>query len=73
MLDLPLRDMTDAAYRLMVLWFSQEEDQIKQAERVEKHFRDRETEFETGIPVLPGWAGIGDVQARYGDGASPFN
>lgn len=47
----------------------------EQLERVEKHFRDLEEEYETGIPVLPGWASIGDVASRYGndDGADPFS
>lgn len=44
-------------------------------ERIDKYFRDLETEYETGIPVLPGWAAIGDVASQYGvdDGADPFS
>jgi hypothetical protein len=73
--ELPLRDLVDAAFRLMNLWACQDQAQRDQMERIDKYFRDRETEYETGIPVLPGWASIGDVAARYGvdDGADPFD
>lgn len=41
---------------------------------VHQYFRNKETEYETGEPVLPTWASIGDVASRYGtDGASPFD
>lgn len=45
-----------------------------QMQNVYRFFRDKETEFETGELVLPGWAGIGNAAARYGadDGADPF-
>lgn len=37
------------------------------------HFRDKETEYETGEPVLPSWASVGNVAAQYqADGADPF-
>jgi hypothetical protein len=46
---------------------------MKQVESINKHFRDREIEYETGEPVLPGWASIGNVAAQYGmDDADPF-
>lgn len=58
----------------MILWYNQEEQQLENAERFEKHFRDREIEYETGELVMPGWTSIGDVGARYGgDEASPFD
>lgn len=65
----------DAAYHLLITWACQDQGVHKQAEAINAHFRDRETEFETGVPVLPGWAAIGDVASRYGvdDGASPFD
>jgi hypothetical protein len=32
-----------------------------------------ETEYETGVPVLPGWASIGNVASQYGiDDADPL-
>lgn len=64
--------MTDAAYRLMILWHCQDEEQLKTVERVESYFRDREIEYETGELVLPGWASIGNAAAQYGD-ESPFS
>jgi hypothetical protein len=75
LLGLPLRDLVDATYRLMTIWACQDEAQRAQIDRIDKHFRDREEEYETGIPVLPGWASIGDVASRYGvdDGADPFS
>lgn len=46
---------------------------MKQVEAINKHFRDREIEYETGEPVLPGWASIGNVAAQYGaDDSDPF-
>lgn len=64
LLDLPLRDLVDVGFRLMTIWYSQDAAQIEQVEKVIKFFRDRETEFETGELVLPGWAAIGDAAAR---------
>lgn len=65
----------DASYRLLTIWACMDEEQKDQIDRIEKHFRDREEEYETGVPVLPGWASIGDVASRYGtdDGADPFS
>lgn len=73
LLGLPLRDLVDASYRLMTIWACLDEDQQKQIERINTHFRDMETEYETGEQILPGWASIGNVAAQYGnDGADPF-
>jgi hypothetical protein len=72
-LDLPLRDLVDVAYRLLLLWACQDQAAQRQAEAIHKHFRDLETEYETGMPVLPGWAALGNVAANYGlDDADPF-
>jgi hypothetical protein len=48
--------------------------QLQQMETISKHFRDMETQYETGELVLPGWASQGDVASQYGirDGADPF-
>lgn len=58
----------------MTDWFCLEEAKSKQVEHIYRYFRDRETEFETGELVLPGWAAIGNVAAQYGqaDDADPF-
>lgn len=58
----------------MVLWFCQDKEIVEQTERIERYYRDKETEYETGELVLPAWAGLGNVAALYGDddGASPF-
>lgn len=47
---------------------------MEQVQKINKHFRDLEAEYETGEPVLPDWAALGDVAAQYGtgDGADPF-
>lgn len=72
-LDLPLSDFVDAVFRLFVLWASLDEASQAQYERIIKHFRDFETEYETGELVLPGWASLGNVASQYGsDGADPF-
>lgn len=71
LLGLPLRDLVDATYRLMTIWACQDQAQQNQVEKINAHFRDLETEYETGEPVLPSWASVGDVAARYGDGSSP--
>lgn len=73
MLDLPVRDLVDATHRLMVLWYCQDEELVKQTEKIERYYRDRESEYETGELVLPGWASLGNVADQYGsDGSSPF-
>lgn len=61
----------DATYRLFTIWSTQTQQQLEQTERIDKHFRDMEQEYETGIPVLPGWASIGNAAAQYG-GDDPF-
>jgi hypothetical protein len=73
LLGLPLRDLVDAAYRLFTIWCCQTHQEKEQLDRIDKHFRDAETEWETGVPVLPGWAALGNVAAQYGlDDADPF-
>ena len=57
----------------MVLWYSQDEMQTAETKRVEKFFLDRETEYETGELVLPGWASVGNVASQFGDDESPFD
>lgn len=49
-----------------------DESQRAQVEGVEKFFRDMESEYETGVPVLPGWASVGNVAAQYGLDDDPF-
>lgn len=46
---------------------------MDQVEKIKTHFRNLEAEYETGVPVLPGWASVGNVAARYGpDDSDPF-
>lgn len=72
-MDLPLRDLTDAAFRLLVTWSSYTPQEMDRINAVFGYFRDREIEYETGEIVLPSWASIGNVAAHYGeDGADPF-
>lgn len=68
-----MRDMVDAAFRLLVIWSSQTQHEMDRLNAVFGYFRDRETEYETGEPVLPSWASIGNVVAHYGaDDSDPF-
>jgi hypothetical protein len=70
---LPVRDLVDAAFRLLAEWSAMSPQEMDRLNGVYAYFRDRETEFETGEIVLPSWASIGDVASRYGtDGADPF-
>lgn len=62
----------DVTYRLLTLWACQDQAQREQVERIDKHFRDLESEYETGVPVLPGWASIGNVASQYGLDDDPF-
>lgn len=73
-MSLPLRDLVDVGFRLFALWYTMDGFQSKQMDIINKHFRDLETQYETGELVLPGWATIGDAAARYGtsDGSDPF-
>jgi hypothetical protein len=73
LLDLPLRDLVDAAFALLIEWSSHPPKEIERLDAIFRYFRDKETEYETGEPVLPGWASIGNVAAHFGDdGADPF-
>ncbi len=73
MLDLPLRDLVDVAFRLFVLFASQDPAHEDVYSQITRHFRDKETEYETGELVLPGWAGIGNVASQFGlDDSDPF-
>lgn len=72
MLELPLSELVDATYRLLTIWACQDQAQREQLDRIEKHFRDLESEYETGVPVLPGWASIGNVASQYGLDEDPF-
>jgi hypothetical protein len=68
-----LRDLVDATFRLLAEWSAMTPHETERLNGLFGYFRDREIEYETGEPVLPGWAAIGDVAARYGsDGADPF-
>lgn len=75
LLTLPIRDLVDAAFRLMIKWATARQDPHDRTDYITTYFRDRETEWETGMPVLPGWAALGDVSSQFGvnDGASPFD
>jgi hypothetical protein len=65
--------LVDAAYCLFIAWACQTQEQKEQTDRINKYFRDMETEYETGVPVLPGWASIGNVASQYGiDDADPL-
>jgi len=65
--DTPSNDLVDITFSLFAEWSCMEHAQVKQMESINRYFRDKETEAETGIPVLPGWASIGNVAAQYGD------
>ncbi len=69
-----LRDLVDVTYRLFAEWYTQDEFHMSQMDTIARHFRDLETQYETGELVLPGWASIGNAAAQYGkdDGADPF-
>jgi hypothetical protein len=74
LLDLSVRDMMYAGFRLFIDWACMTQEQKAQVDSIHRYFRDRETEYETGELVLPGWAQVGNVAAQYGlnDGADPF-
>lgn len=75
LLDLSARDMSYAAFRLFADWACLDQNSKSQIDSIHRYFRDKETEYETGELVLPGWAALGDVASRYGapdDGADPF-
>lgn len=72
LLDMTVRDLVDSAFRLLVDWSCMGHAQMKQYEAINKHFRDAEIEYETGVPVLPGWAALGNVAAQYGMDDDPF-
>lgn len=71
--DIPAVDVVDIGFSLFTKWSTMTPQELERLNRVFGYFRDRETEYETGELVLPGWASIGNVAAQYGDdGASPF-
>lgn len=69
-----VRDLLDVAYSLFTEWSCLHQSQVEQIESINRYFRDRETEYETGELVLPGWASVGNAAAQYGpaDAADPF-
>lgn len=68
-----MRDLVDVTFRLMVKWLSQTPHEMDRLQQIFRYFHDREVEYETGIPVLPGWASIGNAAAQYGnDDLDPF-
>lgn len=76
LLDLSVRDMAYVGFRLFSDWSCMSEAEKNQMDNINRYFRDREQEYETGELVLPGWAAVGDAASRYGapsdDGADPF-
>jgi hypothetical protein len=75
LLNLDTRDLVDAAFRLLIVWGTARNTPGDHTDHYSTFFRDKETEWETGMPVLPGWAALGDVSSQFGvpdDGADPF-